>query len=106
LTGPACSATDEEEPQEGHTYRFNGNPYLHAGSIHSVEMAELESRVTQFEAKLADPDDPDDKKWTARWLERFRKELNKKQAGRSLKQREKRDQRRTKRNIQPERGGM
>lgn len=70
------------------TYRFNGHPYFHAGSIHSVEMAELEVRVKQFEAKLAAPDDPDDKKWTARWLERFRKELDKKRSGRSLKQRE------------------
>jgi hypothetical protein len=71
------------------TYRFNGNPFLHAHSIHSVELAELELRIRQFEAKLADPDDPDDKKWTERWLNRFRKELEKKRAGRSLKQREK-----------------
>ena len=77
------------------TYRFNGNPFLHGGSIHSVEIAELEARITQLEAKLADPKDPDDKKWTARWLERFRKELDKKRSGRSLKQREKRDRRRT-----------
>jgi hypothetical protein len=76
------------------TYRFNGHTYLHASSIHSVEMADLEAQVNVFEAKLADPDDPDDKKWTARWLERFRKELDKKRAGRSLKQREMRDHRR------------
>ncbi len=79
------------------TYRFNGHPYFHARSIHSVEMADLEARVKEFEAKLANPDDPDDKKWTARWLERFRKELGKKRAGRSLKQREKRDHRRPRR---------
>jgi hypothetical protein len=79
------------------TYRFNGNPGFHSYSIHSVEMAELEARVKQFEAKLADPDDPDDKKWVARWLERFRKEYDKKRVGRSLKQREKQDGRRTKR---------
>jgi hypothetical protein len=48
--------------KKANTYRFNGHPYLHSGSIHSVEMAELESRVKQFEAKLADSDDPDDKK--------------------------------------------
>jgi hypothetical protein len=41
------------------TYRFNGNPYLHTGSIQSVEMVDLEGMVKQFEAKLADPDDPD-----------------------------------------------
>lgn len=78
------------------TYRFNGHPYLYAGSIHSVEMADLEARIRQFEAKLADPNDPDDKKWTARWLERFRKEFDKKRAGRSLKRREKRGHRRPK----------
>ena len=77
------------------TYRFNGHPFLDAGSIHSVEIAELEARIKQFESKLADANDPDDKKWTARWLERFRKELDKKQARRSLKQREARDRRRT-----------
>lgn len=78
------------------TYRFNGHPYFHSDSIHSIEMADLEARIKQFETKLADPDDPDDKKWTARWLKRFRKELDKKRAGRSLKQRERRDHRRTK----------
>ena len=77
------------------TYRFNGHPSFRAGSIHSVEMADLEARIKQLEAKLADPDDPDDKKWTSGWLERYRKELAKKRAGRSLKQREKRDHRRT-----------
>ena len=85
--------------KKAHPYRFNGHPYFHADSIHAVEMAELEARVTQFEVKLADPNDPDDKKWTARWLERFRKELNKKRAGCDLKQREKRDHRRTKRST-------
>jgi hypothetical protein len=68
------------------TYRFNGNPYLHKGSIHSVTMADLELRIKEFEAKLADPNDPDDRKWTARWLSRFKKELDKKRKGRSLKQ--------------------
>jgi hypothetical protein len=77
------------------TYRFNGHPFLHAGSIHSVEMADLESQIKEFEAKLANPEDADDRKWTARWLNRFRKELDKKRAGRRLKQREKRDRRRT-----------
>ncbi len=79
------------------TFRFNGHPSFRAGSIRSVEMADLEVMVKQFEAKLADPNDPDDKKWTACWLDRFRKELEKKRTGRSLKQRGKRDHRRTKR---------
>jgi hypothetical protein len=78
------------------TFRFNGHPFFHATSIFSVEMSELESCVKKLEAKLADPADPDDKKWTARWLERYRKEFEKKQAGRSLKQREKRIRRRKK----------
>src|ERR1041385_465493 len=46
------------------TYRFNGHPYFDAGSIHSVEIAELEARIKQFESKLADASNPDDKKWT------------------------------------------
>ena len=76
------------------TYRFNGNLFLHVGSIHSVTMVDLEARVKEFEAKLADPNDPDDKKWTARWLSRLQKELDKKRAGRGLKQRDRRVSRR------------
>jgi hypothetical protein len=70
------------------TYRFNGNPFLHEGSIHSVSMARLEVLIKKFEAKLSDPHDPNDKKWTARWLSRFQKELDKKRTGRNLKQRD------------------
>jgi hypothetical protein len=81
--------------KKSETYRFNGHPYFHAHSIFSVETTELEARVKQFEAKLADPNDPDDKKWTARWLARYRKELAKKERGRDLKQRQKPDRRRT-----------
>lgn len=47
------------------TYRFNGNPSIHAHSIHPVSIADLESRIEEFEAKLSDPNDPDDPKWTA-----------------------------------------
>jgi hypothetical protein len=72
------------------TYRFNGSPYLHSGSIHSVTMADLELRIKELEAKLSDPNDPDDRKWTTRWLSRFRQELDKKRDGRGLKQRDKR----------------
>jgi hypothetical protein len=82
------------------TYRFNGHPYFDPRSIFSVEIADLEVLVKNFEAKLADPHDPDDRKWIARWLERFRKELQKKRAGRSFKQREKRDLRRTNRGTE------
>lgn len=81
--------------KETDTYRFNGNPYFQAGSIHSVTIADLERRIEQFEAKLADSNDPDDGKWTASWLGRFRKELDKKRKGQELKQREKPDRRRT-----------
>jgi hypothetical protein len=76
------------------TYRFNGSTYLHTGSIHPVEMGELESLIRTFEAKLADPTDPDDKKWVARWLGRFRKEHDKKLAGFGLKLRDKLNRRR------------
>jgi hypothetical protein len=41
--------------KKAETYRFNGNPHMHAGSIHSVEMPDLEAHISQFEAKLADP---------------------------------------------------
>jgi len=40
---------------------------------------------SQVEAKLADPADPDDKKWTALWLKRFTLERNKKLKGAILK---------------------
>jgi hypothetical protein len=76
------------------TYRFNGHPYFDARSIFSVKIADLEVLIEKFEAKLTDPDDPDDRKWSSRWLERFRKELQKKRAGLNLKQREKRDRER------------
>lgn len=51
--------------------------------------------------KLADPDDLDDKKWTARWLSRYQKEVDKKRERRSLKQREKQIRSPTKRAWQP-----
>lgn len=79
------------------TYRFNGHPFLHAGSIHAVTIVTLLARIKQWEAKLADPTDPDDRKWTERWLERYRKELDKKRAGRHLKQRERANSRRSRR---------
>ena len=73
------------------TYRFNGHPFLHAHSIHSVTIADLELRIKDCEAKLADPNDPDDKKWTQRWLMRYEKELAKKRKGLALKDRERRE---------------
>jgi hypothetical protein len=81
------------------TYRFNGHPYLDPDSIHSVTSAELESRIKEFEAKLADPNDSDDKKWTARWLSRFKKELAKKRKRSALKAAESPQRRRTRRRI-------
>jgi hypothetical protein len=56
------------------TYRFNG-----LWGMKPVRIDELKALIVRFEAKLADPDDVDDKKWTARWLERFRNELAKKE---------------------------
>ena len=52
--------------KQSETYRFNG-----VWGIKTVEITELRNLVTKFEAKLADPDDADDKKWTAGWLKRF-----------------------------------
>ncbi len=74
------------------TYRFKGHPTLHAHSIHPVLVAELETRVEVLEAKLSDPNDPDDKKWTAGWLKRYTTELSKKRRGLALKERERRRQ--------------
>jgi hypothetical protein len=71
------------------TYRFNGNPFLHAHSIHSVEIPELKLRVEEFTRKLADPNDADDPKWTKRWLDRFQRELDKKTEAIEVKRREK-----------------
>ncbi len=68
------------------TYRFNGYPHLNAKSIRSFDISKLESIIEEFETKLADPNDSDDKKWTQRWLSRFEKELKKKQKGLALKQ--------------------
>jgi hypothetical protein len=70
------------------TYRFNGNPSFHAGSIHSVTIEELESRIKELEAKLADRTNSDDKKWTERWLSRYQQELAKKRKRLELKHRE------------------
>jgi hypothetical protein len=71
--------------KKAETYRFNGHPWFDPGSIHSVTIADLESRIQDFEAKLADPIDPDDKKWTNGWLSRLRQELAKKRKGLELK---------------------
>ena len=70
------------------TYRFNGHPAFHAHSIHAVAIADLESRIEEFEAKLSDPNDPDDKRWKTRWLKRFKSALTKKRRGLALKERE------------------
>src|SRR5262249_8460706 len=67
------------------TCRFNGYPHKDSRSIHSVAIVDLESRSGWLEAKLADPNDADDKRWTQRWLDRHRAELAKKQQGLSLK---------------------
>ena len=69
------------------TYRFKGNCFLHVDSIHAVDIADLELRIKKLEAKLADPNDPDDNKWTGRWLSGYRKEFDKKRVGGSLKAR-------------------
>ena len=35
------------------TYRFNGYPHLQAGSIHSVQMADLESLIGTIDGEYA-----------------------------------------------------
>jgi hypothetical protein len=73
------------DTKKADTYRFNGSPHLHSGSIHPVSIADLEARIRELEAKLANPVDPDDKKWTEGWLDRHQAELAKKLDGLSLK---------------------
>jgi hypothetical protein len=68
-------------------YRFNGHPYFDSRSIYSVEISDLESQIRKLEAKLIDPKDSDDRKWTARWLARYRLEMEKKLKALDLKQR-------------------
>ena len=63
------------------TYRFNG-----ASGLKSVGIAELVTLIKQYEAKLRTPNDIDDKKWTARWLKRFQRELKKKENNLAQKQ--------------------
>ncbi|MHB1423440.1 MAG: hypothetical protein ACYC3I_09660 [Gemmataceae bacterium] len=75
--------------KKSETYRFNGNPFLRPGSIHPVRIEDLEGLIKVFEAKLADSNDPEDKKWTTRWLQRINRELAKKKKGLALKKREK-----------------
>ena len=89
------------DPKKGDTYRFNGNPHLHSGSIRSVAIAELEARIREFEAKFADPADLDDKKWTEGWLNRHRAELAKKLEALSLRT-EERAKSRSRRRVRPE----
>jgi len=72
--------------KKAETYRFNGHPTL----------VELESRIADLEAKLADTNDPDAKGWTARWLKRYETEMEKKSRGLALKESERTDSRRSK----------
>jgi hypothetical protein len=65
------------------TYRFNG-----VWGMNSVGIAELETLIQRFRHKLTDPTDPDDKKWTVRWLRRFQREAAKKERGLEKKQRD------------------
>ena len=64
----------KQNRKKSDSYRFNG-----VWGIKTVAIADLRELVAKFEAKLADPDDGDDKKWVARWLKRFQQELSKKE---------------------------
>lgn len=65
------------------TYRFNG-----LWGMKSVDIAELKSLIRKFQGKLADPSDPDEKKWTGRLLQRFQRELEKKEQSLHTKNRD------------------
>jgi hypothetical protein len=83
--------------KKAETYRFNGHPSFHPRSIQSVTIAELEARIEEWKAKLADYYDPDDRKWTRRWLQRYERELDKKRKGLALKEDERRKSRQVRR---------
>jgi flagellar biosynthesis GTPase FlhF len=74
------SSQRQKNRKKAETYRFNG-----LWEMRPVGIAELESLIQRFQRKRIDPNDPDDKKWTARWLQRFQRELAKKE--RSLERR-------------------
>jgi len=80
----------QKNRKKAETYRFNGYPHSNPGSIHSVGIAQLNFWIKEMESKLADPNDPDDKKWVARWLKRYAQERDKKVKGVILKLQSKR----------------
>jgi hypothetical protein len=57
-------------------YRLNGR-----NGIRPARIDDLQIMIDNFQAKLNDPDDLDDKKWVKRWLDRFSVELAKKEKG-------------------------
>ena len=63
------------------TFRFNG-----VWDMKPIETDKLKSLIGKFQSKLTDPDDLDDKKWTARWLKRLQQELLKKEKSLDQKQ--------------------
>jgi hypothetical protein len=69
------------------TYRFNGDPAIDPSSIRPVTIADLETRIEKYHNKLADPKDPDDKKWIATWIKRYESELTKKRRALTQKER-------------------
>jgi hypothetical protein len=46
--GGAAGQPMKKNRQNADTYRFDGHQSVHAGGIHSVEMAGLDERVEQF----------------------------------------------------------
>jgi hypothetical protein len=64
----------QKNRKKADTYRFNG-----LWAMQPVGIAELQSLIRTFSRKLADLEDADDKKRTARWLQRFQRELTKKE---------------------------
>ena len=55
-------------------YRFNG-----VYGIDSVQCADLQVLIDEHAGKANDPNDFDEKKWVNRWLNRFQRELAKKE---------------------------
>ncbi len=54
----------------------------------------LAGRIRKYETKLLDPKDPDDKRWTSRRLEKYKKRLEEREKRLELKSSEKKGKRR------------
>ena len=75
-------------------YRFNG-----ISGLKSVETTKFKTLVDRLLAKQANPEDPDEKRWVARWLKRFQQKLAKKEKAREQRKTDSSKQQRKQRSV-------